>query len=72
MLLVALTDDPAAALQELAARMQQALDELRRRDPAAFARLEAEAQQAMAALLTADRTPDEAPERAPRQPTRLR
>jgi CHAT domain-containing protein len=61
MLLVALTDDPAAALQGLAARMQQALAELRRRDPEAFARLEAEAQQAMAALLAADQTPDEAP-----------
>jgi CHAT domain-containing protein len=61
MLLVALTDDPAAALQELAARMQQTLDELRQRDPATFARLEAEAQQAMAALLAADQTPDEAP-----------
>ena len=61
MLLVALTDDPAAALQGLAAWMQQALAELRRRDPEAFARLEAEAQQAMAALLAADQTPDEAP-----------
>jgi CHAT domain-containing protein len=64
MLLVALTDDPAAALQGLAARMQQALAELRRRDPEAFARLEAAAQQAMAALPTTDRSPDEAPESA--------
>ena len=89
MLLVALTDDPAAALQGLAARMQrppsrglrilhflaaalqglaarmqQALAELRQRDPATFARLEAAAQQAMAALPTTDRSPDEAPERA--------
>jgi CHAT domain-containing protein len=61
MLLVALTDDPAAALQELAVQMQQTLDELRQRDPAAFARLEAAARQAMAALLAADRSPDEAP-----------
>jgi CHAT domain-containing protein/tetratricopeptide (TPR) repeat protein len=58
---LALADDPAAALQELAVQMQQALAELRRRDPEAFARLEAEAQQAMAALLAADQTPDEAP-----------
>ena len=58
---LALADNPAAALQELAARMQQALAELRQRDPEAFARLEAEAQQAMAALLAADQTPDEAP-----------
>jgi CHAT domain-containing protein/uncharacterized protein YbgA (DUF1722 family) len=61
MLPAVLADDPAAALQGLAARMQQALAELRRRDPEAFARLEAEAQQAMAALLAADRSPDEAP-----------
>jgi CHAT domain-containing protein len=61
---LALADDPAAALQELAARMQQALAELRQRDPEAFARLEAEAQQAMAALQAADRSPDEAPESA--------
>ena len=61
MLPAVLADDPAAALQGLAARMQQALAELRRRDPEAFARLEAEAQQAMAALLAADQTPDEAP-----------
>jgi CHAT domain-containing protein len=64
MLLVALTDDPAAALQELAVQMQQTLDELRQRDPEAFAMLEAAAQQAMAALLAADRSPDEAPESA--------
>jgi CHAT domain-containing protein len=61
MLLVALTDDPAAALQELAVQMQQTLDELRQRDPEAFAMLEAAARQAMAALLAADQTPDEAP-----------
>ena len=61
---LALADDPAAALQELAAQMQQALAELRQRDPEAFARLEAAAQQAMAALLAADQTPDEAPESA--------
>jgi CHAT domain-containing protein len=64
MLLVALTDDPAAALQGLAARMQQALAELRQRDPEAFAMLEAAARQAMAALQAADRSPDEAPESA--------
>ncbi|WP_044232201.1 CHAT domain-containing protein [Chloroflexus sp. Y-396-1] len=61
---LALTDDPEAALQELAAQMQQALAELRRRDPEAFARLEAAAQQAMEALPEADRSPDEAPESA--------
>ena len=64
MLLVALTDDPAAALQGLAARMQQALAELRWRDPVTFARLEAAARQAMAALLANDRSSDKAPERA--------
>jgi CHAT domain-containing protein/uncharacterized protein YbgA (DUF1722 family) len=64
MLLVALTDDPAAALQGLAVQMQQALAELRQRDPEAFAMLEAAARQAMAALQAADRSPDEAPERA--------
>ena len=61
---LALADDPAAALQELAAQMQQALAELRRRDPEAFAMLEAAARQAMAALQAADRSPDEAPESA--------
>ena len=61
---LALADDPAAALQELAARMQQTLDELRQRDPEAFAMLEAAARQAMAALQAADWSPDEAPERA--------
>ena len=61
---LALADDPAAALQELAAQMQQALAELRQRDPEAFAMLEAAARQAMAALQAADRSPDEAPESA--------
>jgi CHAT domain-containing protein len=61
---LALADDPVAALQELAVQMQQALAELRRRDPEAFVRLEAAAQQAMAALLAADQTPDEAPRSA--------
>lgn len=46
---IALADDPAAALGELQAQMQHALDELRERDPETFAQLEAAARQAMAA-----------------------
>ncbi len=41
--------------------MQQALAELRQRDPEAFVWLKAAAQQAMAALQAADRSPDKAP-----------
>ncbi|WP_165360821.1 CpXC domain-containing protein, partial [Candidatus Chloroploca sp. Khr17] len=57
MLPIALADDPEAALHAAQAQMQQALDELRERDPDAFAQLEAEAQQMMETTDAPDATP---------------
>lgn len=46
---IALADDPAAALGELQAQMQHALDELHERDPETFAQPSASIRQSMSA-----------------------